>query len=252
MVLIKGLNKRWEELNLPKNLFEPILPCFIDIDDFDKDLFFDFLEELKYFFDQSDSEKLKYAYTGIERIDGKAGLGYTNRDIENGACKESFCFNLRNDTIPFSDLYLKFFDRVKTIGFDFIENINSEFLDMHDDQPLIRFHKYYAFEDIGQNETLRFTPHIDYGTITICYQFYDIKGFQYKLKKVDEKWIDFPFNEYQLLAFNGTLMEDFGSVPTFHRVINNDISRDRYSFSVHFDLKQEFLEEITIKERLGA
>lgn len=237
------------------------MPDFIAIDKNTKKIFYDFLEESKIFFDLENKEKLKYKYTGIVRIDGKAGLGYVNKDIENGAFKESFAFNLRNDKVPFQENYKNVVKIIQEIGFKYIKNINHDFLKMHDEQPLVRIHKYYKLneedyfytnDDITEGhilDKLRFFPHRDYGTITLMYQFNDVKGLQVKTWN-SKKWTDLSFDSNKIIVMNGVLLEDFGYEPTYHRLMNNDILKERYSMSAHFDLKQKYQNE-TIKERLG-
>lgn len=218
----------------------------IDVSQKHQDIFYTFLDDAKVFFDSDQGHK--YPYTGITRLDGKAGLGYVNKDIENGAYKESFAFNLRNDEVPFK--VEKVVEAFQEIGFDYLRGIDEHFCEMHDDQPLIRIHKYNTdFEYLSKDdEKLRFFPHRDYGTITLLYQFDDVKGLQYKTFKTE--WVDFDFDPNKILVLYGVVMEDFGYDGTYHRLINND-KRVRYSMSAHFDLKQKYLGDLTIKERLG-
>lgn len=234
----------------------------IEIDKKTKKIFFDFLEESKKFFSLKLEQKKKYKYTGLTRLDGSAGLGYVDRDIENGAFKESFAFNHRNEEIPFNDEYKDIIKIIQEIGFEYIKNINYDFFKMHDEQPLVRIHKYnklkeddyfYTNDDITEDhilDKLRFFPHRDYGTITLIYQFNDVKGLQVKTWN-SEKWTDLSFDSNEIIVMNGVLMEDFGYEPTYHRLMNNDILKERYSMSAHFDLKQKYLGNLTIKERLG-
>jgi len=235
---------------------------FIAIDKNTKKIFYDFLEESKIFFDLENKEKLKYKYTGLTRLDGGAGLGYVNKDIEKGSFKESFAFNLRNDKVPFQENYKNVLKIIQEIGFKYIKNINHDFLKMHDEQPLVRIHKYYKLkkedyyytnDDITEDhilDKLRFFPHRDYGTITLIYQFNDVKGLQFKTWN-SKKWTDLSFDSNKIIVMAGVLLEDFGYEPTYHRLMNNDILKERYSMSAHFDLKQKYLGELTIKERLG-
>ena len=234
----------------------------IKIDDNDKKLFYDFLEDSKLFFNLELEQKKKYEYTGLTRLDGSAGLGYVNKDIEKGAFKESFAFNLRNDKVPFQENYKNVLKIFQEIGFNYIENINHDFLKMHDEQPLVRIHKYYKLkeddffytnDDITEDhvlDKLRFFPHRDYGTITLIYQFNDVKGLQVKNWN-SKKWTDLTFDSNKIIVMNGVLLEDFGYDSTYHRLMNNDILKERYSMSAHFDLKQKYLGQLTIKERLG-
>ncbi len=234
----------------------------VEIDEQTKKIFYDFLEESKIFFNLELEQKKKYEYTGLTRLDGTAGLGYVNHDIENGAFKESFAFNRRNEEVPFNENYDNVIEIIQKIGFEYIKNINHDFLKMHDDQPLIRIHKYYKLneeeyfytdEDIEEDhilDKLRFYPHRDYGTITLIYQFNDVKGLQVKTWN-SAKWTNCSFDPDKMLVMNGVLLEDFGYEPTIHRLMNNDILKERYSMSAHFDLKQKYLGDLTIKERLG-
>ena len=80
------------------------------------------------------------------------------------------------------------------------------------------------------------------------YQFDDVKGLQYKTFKTE--WVDFDFDPSKIMVMYGMLLEEFGFDATLHRMINND-KRVRYSMSAHFDLKQKYLGDMTIKERLG-
>ena len=76
---------------------------------------------------------------------------------------------------------------------------------MHDKQPLVRIHKYYKLkeddyfytdDDIDEDhilDKLRFFPHRDYGTITLIYQFNDVKGLQVKTWN-SKKWTDLSFD----------------------------------------------------------
>ena len=234
----------------------------VEIDKNTKKIFYDFLDDSKKFFNLKSEQKKKYKYTGLTRLDGKAGLGYVNKDIENGAYKESFAFNLRNDQIPFDDIYKLVFKIIQDIGFDYIKKINHDFLKMHDDQPLVRIHKYYKLEekdyfytddDITDDHILnklRFFPHRDYGTITLIYQFNNVKGLQFKTYS-NKKWTDLLYDPNKIYVMNGILLEDFGYESTYHRLMNNDVLEERYSLSAHFDLKQKYLGKLTIKERLG-
>ena len=127
----------------------------IDVSQKHQDIFYTFLDDAKVFFDSDQGHK--DPYTGITRLDGKAGLGYINKDIENSAYKESFAFNLRNDEVPFK--VEKVVEAFQEIGFDYLRGIDKQFCDMHDDQPLVRIHKYNTdFEYMSEEKERRFAP----------------------------------------------------------------------------------------------
>ena len=170
-------------------------------------------------------------------------------------------YNFLEDSKKFFNLNSEQKKNYKYTGLTRLDG-TADFLKMHDEQPLVRIHKYYKLkeddyfytnDDITEDhvlDKLRFFPHRDYGTITLIYQFNDVKGLQIKTWN-SKKWTDLSFDSNEIIVMNGMLMEDFGYEPTYHRLMNNDILKERYSMSAHFDLKRKYLGNLTIKERLG-
>tara|TARA_B100001029_G_C15064017_1_gene461732 strand:- start:15075 stop:15764 length:690 start_codon:yes stop_codon:yes gene_type:complete len=217
-----------------------------------KDILFSILGPTKDFLNSE--EKYNYEFAGYDRLDGKSGVGYIDNSIEPGAFKETFAFKF-----PSNNLYKKVSDEFIRIGKNYItSNYGEKFWKMHEENPLIRFHRYHIIEKKqNTNNDLRFFPHRDYGTFTFSYSYDDTRGMQWCYPHPNvydinhDEWNDINYNTNNLNVMLGSIMKDFGFEPHYHRMINTDSHKERYSITCHFDLSQVFLGNTTIKQRLG-
>jgi len=182
---------------------------------------------------------LKYDYV----YDDVNLTGYIDKSIEPAANKETFAFKYGTGKI-----YDSLVNHLSHLGEKYIiEKFDYRFWNMHDQEPLIRFHRYYEMPD---NDEYRFFPHYDYGTITFSYCYNDVRGMQWKTID-DLDWKDMEYNQNELKVFFGQIMDDFCFGKTYHRMINSEPEKIRYSLTCHFDLQQKFLGSDTVKKRLG-
>ena len=223
-------------------------------------------EQMDLFFSLPRDEKILHNYSGVEE-----NLGYSELENERltpdspGDIKESYNWVSpdrmqdrfwpadRNKLPHFKPLAQKIERIARLLSFEFLYKFEEMFslprgflvekhIDGSSTMRVIHYPKWHGEVKEGQ---LRGGSHTDYGSITLLWRFDDVGGLQVENRETGE-WVDAPIVENSVVLNVADLFSRWSNgilKSTNHRIINTDMTRQRYSMPYFVDAGRDVMIE---------
>ena len=228
-------------------------------------VFKDWEEQMELFFQLPRDVKQLHAYSGVAE-----NLGYSCLENERltpstpGDLKESYNWVSpermqdkywpREHGIPkFKPLAQKIERIARLLSYEFLYKFEEMFslpkgflVEKHvDGSSTMRVIHYPKWDGEVQEGQLRGGSHTDYGSITLLWRFDDVGGLQVENRETGE-WVDAPIVQHSVVLNVADLFSRWSNgilKSTNHRIINTDMTRQRYSMPYFVDAGRDVMIE---------